>query len=193
LCLDGRSFRLRPIELSDADFVVALRSEPRAEGLLHPISGLVADQVAWHQGYLLRPDDWYWIVERRLDGAPEGTVGIWGVDRAAGRAEWGRWILRSGSPAAPESALLLYSLAFDLIGLSEVYCRTVATNAAVLSFHDRTGLERVGNISGAFELGATRADAVQHRLLRERWPTTRAILQVRAEQVSQLLERGARR
>ena len=193
LRLDGRAFRLRPIELSDAGFVVTLRTEPRAAGRLHPVSGSVADQVDWLERYFLRQGDWYWIVERRFDDAPEGTVGLYDLDEASGAAEWGRWILRPGSLAAAESALLLYRAAFERLGLNEVYCRTVASNAAVISFHDRSGLDRAGTEVGAFELGETRVDAVKHRLRRERWPGTRDVLESRAAQAAELVERGASR
>ena len=191
LLLEGQAFRLRPIELRDAGFVVELRSEPRAAGLLHPISPDVADQVKWLERYFLRPNDWYWVVERCVDGAPEGTLGLWGLDAATGRAEWGRWILRQGSLAAPESVLLLYRFAFEHLGLSEVFCRTVATNAAVISFHDGAGLKRAGTEAGAFHLGEGPVDAVLHQLGRERWPATREVLQSHATQVARLLERGA--
>jgi RimJ/RimL family protein N-acetyltransferase len=193
LRLDGRAFRLRPIDLGDAGFVVTLRTDPRAAGRLHPVSGSVADQVAWLAGYLLRPGDWYWIVERRFDDAPEGTVGLYDLDEAAGAAEWGRWILRPGSLAAAESALLLYRIAFEHLGLNEVYCRTVATNSAVVSFHDRSGLDRAGTVPGVFQLGEARVDAVKHRLRRESWPATRDVLESRAAQAAELVERGASR
>ena len=190
LRLEGRAFRLRPIGLGDAGFVVALRSDPRALGRLHPISAGVDDQVSWLERYFVRPGDWYWIVECRTDDTPEGTIGLYDLDRATGRALWGRWILRPGSLAAPESALLLYRVAFEQIGLSEVYSLTVATNAAVLSFHDRSGLERAGTVSAAFRLGETWVDAVEHRLRRESWPSTRDVLDSRAAQAAELLERG---
>jgi RimJ/RimL family protein N-acetyltransferase len=150
----------------------------------------VDDQVLWLERYFVRPGDWYWIVERRTDAAPEGTIGLYDLDRATGRALWGRWMLRPGSLAAPESALLLYRVAFEQIGLSEVYSLTVATNAAVLSFHDRSGLERAGTVSAAFRLGETWVDAVEHRLRRESWPSTRDVLDSRAAQAAELLERG---
>src|ERR1039457_4516855 len=47
----------------------------------------------------------------------------------------GRWILRRGSLAAAESALLVYTIAFEDLALDRVYCRTVSANRAVVSFH----------------------------------------------------------
>jgi RimJ/RimL family protein N-acetyltransferase len=191
LSLEGRAFRLRPIEPADAAFVLELRTDARAGGRLHPVSGLLEDQVAWIEDYLRRPDDWYWVVERSSDGRPEGTLGLYDLDRTRGAAEWGRWIVRAGSLAAPESALLLYCAAFERLALTEVRCRTVATNGAVLSFHDRAGLERAGVVPGAFVLGGSVVDAVEHRLTRDRWPITRDLLEERSVQVAQILARGS--
>jgi RimJ/RimL family protein N-acetyltransferase len=190
LSLAGRAYRLRPVEPADAEFILGLRMDPRAGGRLHPVSGRIEDQVAWIETYLERPDDWYWVAERLADRRPEGTVGLYDLDPARSEAEWGRWILRPGSLAAPESALLLYRAAFERLALTAVHCRTVATNTAVLSFHDRTGLERVGVVPGAFALGDSVVDAVEHRLSRDRWPVTRDLLEVRALQVAEILARG---
>ena len=192
LSLEGPAFRLRPIELRDAAFVATRRSDPRAVGTLHPTTGLVADQVDWLNLYFDRRGDWYWIVEGRFDAEPQGALGLW-VEEANGRAQWGRWILSPGSLAAAESTLLLYRLAFERLGMSEVYCRTVATNLAVISFHDHAGLHRVGTTPAAFMFGGTPIDAVEHRLRREDWPATRAILELRALQAARLIERGVGR
>jgi len=193
LRLEGRAFRLRPVEPKDAGFIAALRRDPRAAGRLHPVSGLVDDQVAWIQAYLGRAEDWYWIVESRRSDLPEGTLGLWRADDVPGRAQWGRWVLRAGSLAAPESALLLYRAAFEELGLRAVYCRTVAANRAVVSFHDRAGLDRAGVVTGAFQFGATPIDAVEHELTRDGWPATRAILEASAAAVALLIDREAGR
>ena len=180
LVLEGHAFRLRPIGPQDAEFVLALRTASRVQGRLHPVSGLLGDQVAWIEGYLRRPGDWYWVVERSLDGRPEGTLGLYDLEADRSRAEWGRWLL------------LLYRAAFEKLALAEVHCRTVATNAAVVSFHDRSGLERTGVLPGAFVLGDTVVDAVEHSLTRDRWPFTRDLLEVRAAQAAEILSRGSR-
>ena len=190
LSLDGHAFRLRPIERGDSGFVLALRSDPPAAPWLHRVSGL-EEQAEWLDRYFLRPGDWYWIVERRVDGTPEGTIGLYNLDRATGRALLGRWVLTPRSLAAAESALLVYTLAFDRLGLDEVYTLVITTNVSVVSFHDRAGLERVGLVHDAFHLGDTTVDAIEHRLRKERWPATREILEKHAVQAARLVERGS--
>jgi RimJ/RimL family protein N-acetyltransferase len=190
---EGSAFRLRPVESSDAAFLAALRSDPRAAGRLHPTSGLIDDQIAWIGEYLVRPDDWYWIVERRADGHSEGALGLWRTDEASGRAQWGRWILRPGSLAAPESVLLLYRAAFEDLNLREVYCRTVTSNLAVVSFHDRVGLRRVGMAPAAFQFGEIEVDAVEHCLACDAWPAARDLLERSALATARFIAREASR
>src|SRR5262249_23599995 len=110
LRLDGPAFRLRPVTLDDAELIVALRTDPRLSQYIHRTSPDVGAQRDWLERYFARPDDYYFIVERRRDGVAEGTLGIYDLAGApdARRAEWGRWVLRHGSLAAPESAWLVY-------------------------------------------------------------------------------------
>ena len=76
-------YRLRPVTLEDAAFIVELRSDPLLNRYLHEISPRVEDQVAWLERYFLRPDDYYFIVEDADSGKPQGTIGIYDVERAA--------------------------------------------------------------------------------------------------------------
>jgi RimJ/RimL family protein N-acetyltransferase len=68
-----------------------------------------------------------------------------------------------------ESAWLIYRIAFEVFGLGEVYCRTVAANAAVVSFHDSCGITDRHVLPSHFELGGQRLDAVEHRVDRSAW------------------------
>jgi RimJ/RimL family protein N-acetyltransferase len=142
LVLDGWSYRLRPVTVGDAGFIHALRSGERGR-FLHAQQGDVADQVRWTEAYLRRPGDYYFVVEDVADATPEGTVAIYDVQGTS--AEWGRWVLRDGSLAAIESALLVYRCGFDILGLDELYCRTMAANQAVVSFHTSFGLVTAGD------------------------------------------------
>jgi RimJ/RimL family protein N-acetyltransferase len=188
LSLDGIAYRLRPVRFDDAAFILSLRTNPELSRFLHPVTGRLDDQHAWFQSYEARDGDWYWIVER-ADGTREGTIGLYGLEADARCAEWGRWILRPGSQAAVESVWLLYRAAFDRLGLNEVYCRTLAANTQVVSFHDTCGLVRHGLIPGAFEMGGRLMDAVEHRLLRAAWPAVDQGLGTKAKRLAEILER----
>jgi RimJ/RimL family protein N-acetyltransferase len=183
LRMEGFRYALRPIRAEDAAFVVELRSDPELGAYLHRTSGRVEDQEAWLAAYFDRLGDYYFIVEELPSGEPVGTIGIYDSDGR--QAEWGRWLIRQGSVAAVESALLVYRAAFEGLGLAEVYCRTVAENARVVSFHDSSGAERVTTLKAHFELDSAAHDAVEHRVDRSRWDTMRPKLECLARRLAE--------
>ena len=187
--LDGVAFRLRPITSDDAAFIVALRNDARLSRFLHRGAPDVAAQQRWLQAYFERPGDYYFIVERRADGSPEGALGIYDLEAATRRAEWGRWVLRAGSLAAAESAWLVYRAAFDVLGLELVYCRTVAANQRVVSFHTACGLTTHATLPGHAVLDGVPHDVVEQHLTRAAWPTVGQRLRQQAERAAAVLAR----
>jgi RimJ/RimL family protein N-acetyltransferase len=154
---------------------------------LHPVTGRLEDQEAWMRAYEEREGDWYWLVERRSGGQLEGTIALYGLEENPRHAEWGRWILRKGSPAALESAWLLYRAAFEKLGMDYVYCRTLAVNEQVLSFHDSCGLTRAALIPAAFTLRGKVMGAVEHRLEAEQWSHISQLLAPKVERLARML------
>ncbi|MBU1378787.1 MAG: GNAT family N-acetyltransferase [Alphaproteobacteria bacterium] len=181
--LEGFRYALRPIREADARFVAALRSDPDLGAYLHRTSGRVEDQEAWLATYFDRAGDYYFIVETLEGAEPVGTVGLYDSDGRA--AEWGRWLIAKDAPAAVESALLVYRAAFEAVGLDEVFCRTVAENAKVVSFHDSSGAHRVGTLARHFRLDGVEHDAVEHRVDRSRWDMMRPKLEFLARRLAQ--------
>ena len=182
LTLEGAAFRLRPIGDADAPLVLTLRNSPKLNRFLHATSPYLDDQLAWLTSYYTRPNDYYFVVERLQDGMAEGVISLYDIDTTVRCGEWGRWILCPGSLAAVESAWLIYRCAFETLGLQEVYCRTVADNIPVVSFHDSCGLTDRHVLPGHFELNGRRADAVEHRIGLAAW----AQLEPRLKQLAQL-------
>lgn len=185
LSLAGERFALRPAEIDDSAFILNLRRDPALGRWLHGTSPRLEDQEAWMAAYFQRPGDYYFIIVDSRDGAPVGAVGVYDVDPAAGEAEWGRWVVRPGSLAAVESAVLMYRIAFERLGLSAVVSRTVADNASVVSFHDSSGAERVRVLPGHVELAGRRHDSIEHRMERDRWETVRPRLEALARRIAQ--------
>ena len=136
--LDGYAYRLRPVKMTDAKFIVETRLEDLERNqFIHRISPDVSEQEKWLEAYFERENDYYFIVENRVTGNAEGLISIYDV--MDGKAEWGRWVLKKGSLASAESVYLLYRIAFEQIGLNELYCRTIADNVSVVSFHTSIG------------------------------------------------------
>ena len=167
--MEGYAFRLRPITDADAGLVVELRSDPELNRYLHASSNRIEDQLAWLASYYAREGDYYFVIERRSNSMPEGVIALYDIDAAINSGEWGRWILKPGSLAAVESAYLIYRTAFELLGLGSVYCRTVADNGKVVSFHDSCGITDRRLLPQHFELGGRRYDAVEHRVDKTSW------------------------
>lgn len=182
--LEGFRFRLRPVTLADAPFIVGLRTDPELGRFLHATSPRVEDQEAWLERYFERAGDVYFVIEDGRTGEAVGTIGIYDIDEAARAGEWGRWLVKPGSVAAVESALLIYRAAFEVLGLEAVYCRTVADNQRVVSFHDSTGAPRTGVLKDHVELNGALHDSVEHRVTREAWTAMRPRLEMLASRVA---------
>lgn len=180
LTIEGSAYRLRPVMVDDAAFIAGLRSDPERGRYLHAGAKDAASQACWIQNYFKTPGDFYFIVENRAAGAPEGAAGIYNLHPERKDAEWGRWILRRGSLAALESACLIYRLAFETLHLDSLYCRTVIENASALAFHDSFGVERVRRMANYFERDGRRLDAIEGRLTRARWRALREGLETKA-------------
>jgi RimJ/RimL family protein N-acetyltransferase len=174
LSFRGHAHTLRPVALADAPFIVSLRGT--AGRFLNRGAASDAEQRAWIERYFTRADDYYFVVERNADGKPEGLVGIYDVDRDQRAAEWGRFVLRPGSRAAVEAALLIYRCGFDCLDLDRVYCRTLAENAQVVAFHDSCGLARTVAPMLIQHNGEALA-AIEHVLHRDEWPGVHARLE----------------
>ena len=167
--IDGSAFRLRPVRLEDAAFIVELRSDSERGRYLHRGAADTASQEQWLRTYFKTPGDYYFIVENRITGTREGAAGVYNLNAARRDAEWGRWILRRGSLAALESACLIYRVAFETLRLDCLYCRTIVENASALAFHDSFGVERVRYLPRYFERDGRHLDAIESGLTRARW------------------------
>jgi RimJ/RimL family protein N-acetyltransferase len=191
LRLAGRVYGLRPVELDDAEFIVALRtSDPERVRYLHPIPPDPEQQRRWLRSYFERQNDYYFVVENRDSRDRHGLVSIYNVDPVLQTGEWGRWILRPGSFAAVESALLVYQVAFEYLQLRSIYCITVIDNLPVISFHDSCGLARAGSLRSHFELAGLMYDGVKHVCTQENWPSVRSRLEVQVQRIARRLNRS---
>lgn len=182
LRIEGRRFSLAPASRDHAQFILSLRTDPDLSRFLHATSPSLADQLAWMAAYETRPGDYYFIVWDQREAAPVGTISIYDIADKAG--EWGRWLIRPGSLAAVESALLVYRLGFEQLGLERLYCRTLADNTRVVSFHDSMEAQRSGILKRYAELADGPHDAVEHSVTCAAWPQLRARLERLAERAA---------
>ncbi|HET8585454.1 MAG TPA: GNAT family N-acetyltransferase [Casimicrobiaceae bacterium] len=183
---EGPAFRLRPVADDDAAYIVDLRA--RAGPYINRGATTVAEQRDWLARYYERHGDYYFVVEVRRDRGREGLVGVYDAD--GGMAEWGRFVLEPGSIAAVETALLVYDVAFDDLGLERLRCRTLAANARVVAFHDSCGLVRMpGEVTITHD--GVPARAIEHWMTRDAWPGARERMARLAARIAETRSRAS--
>lgn len=168
LHLRGYRFALRPVDESDAELIVTLRNDPAVAPYLNAGAITTAMQREWLTRYFSQPDDYYFVVVDQVTGTDEGLVGLYNVDRGAQTAEWGRWVVRAPTGAV-ESALLVYRCGFEQLDMQMIYCRTLAENRHVVSFHDSSGAHR-HSMPVHLLVDGERRLAIEHRVDISDWP-----------------------
>lgn len=189
--IEGETFRLRPIEERDAEFVVALRSIAGRSQYLSPISPSIDAQLRWFEDYFKRDGDYYFVIERIVGNRPEGLISLYDVAPQEESAEWGRWIVTPVSLAAIESVILLMDFAFKKLHLRQVFSYTVAENNATNSFHEGCGFRRTGVHVARFNIEGRAIDAVKHESAASEWATLRPALAAKSHKISQRINRDA--
>lgn len=172
--IKGIHCKLRPVRLADASFIVDTRNDPDQTLFLNEVSDDVSTQREWLRAYFNRQDDYYFVVES-ASGVSSGLIALYDIKENAG--EWGRWIIKGPPTVSVESALLIYKFAFEVIGLDSVYCRTVANNTNVVSFHDSCGLRRSTLLKDAFFIRGSYYDAIEHSLTKVEFPSVGSMLE----------------
>lgn len=140
------SLTFRHVTQADAEYIHALRTDPRYNAHLSPVTGTAADQHAWIAAYKAREaaeQEFYYIIER-ADGTRCGLVRLY--DIAGSRFTWGSWILDQNKPpkAALESALRVYEIGFHRLGCATSAFDVRRDNARTLAFHRRFGARQTG-------------------------------------------------
>ncbi|MEX1028427.1 MAG: GNAT family protein [Paenibacillaceae bacterium] len=179
--------RLRPITMDDADFIHRLRRSPELSRYIGEIDARLEVHRLWLEQYLQSKDDYYFCIEL-LSGKPIGTISIYHIK--GGKGNWGRWIISPSVPAAPASVWLIMHIAFNILGLSEVYSNTVINNASVVSFHDNCGFVRTGIEQNGLTIRGISYDMVIHSVTRDIWPIIQGKLEKPAALAERLLQEG---
>ncbi|MDD6177412.1 MAG: GNAT family N-acetyltransferase [Ruminobacter sp.] len=132
--VNGFCYRLRPVTLDDAQFIIDTRLEDAAKSqFVHKISTDVSKQIEWLNNYFEREGDYYFVVENLFTKEREGLISVYDIHGNVG--EWGRWVFKRGSLGAIESVNLIYKFAFETLHLSEIYTHTISDNVSVVNFH----------------------------------------------------------
>lgn len=156
----GFSYKLRPVEFSDARFIIDTRLEDSKKSqFIHKISDNLNLQIHWMEQYFKRENDYYFIIENLFTGEKEGLISIYNI--RDNKAEWGRWVIKNSSLAAVESVNLIYRVAFEKLNLDELYTRTIEDNTNVVNFHKSINAKFRALLKCEFKLGNKKYNAVE--------------------------------
>lgn len=139
--LRGRVARLEYLCLGDAADILSLRNDPQYNRYLsHPGQTLsLESQEAWLKKHLSQADECNFkiLVNERF----VGTISLYSITEQD--AEFGRYLAKNPI-ASLEAEWLLLKHAFERLGLSSVYCKTLEANPKVWKQHQRFGFQEVG-------------------------------------------------
>lgn len=173
LVLEGRHVLLRPLRMDDAALTLAWRQGDRTT-YLNRGAATVTGQIAWIES---RPaDELNFIIELR-SGKPVGMLSLVGIDTVNRRAEPARFLIGEpaavkGVPAAVESMLLLYHLAFNELRLQRIYGTVASENHLMIKWQKFLGMQEEGRLRRHYFLDGHFQDAVCLGMLEDEYRTT---------------------
>jgi len=162
--ISGKHIDLREVEVTDAEYILSLRLDPRHARYLSPTSSDAQSQRDWILKYQRRFDQAYFVAESRESiPRPCGTVRLY--DPVGNSFSWGSWLLGDNAPsfAAIESALIVYDYGFNVLGFSASHFEVLRENMKVCAFHERFGARQVGEDTRLKYYNLTREDYIRLR------------------------------
>jgi RimJ/RimL family protein N-acetyltransferase len=137
----GPRLRFRDARPRDAEFILALRLDPRRGAHLSRTDPDLAAQRRWLETYADDRSQVYFIIEDERRRAV-GTVRLY--DARGPSFCWGSWILSDQAPgsSAVESTLMVYAFALAC-GFTRAHFDVRRGNEKVWQYHERFGARRV--------------------------------------------------
>lgn len=127
---------LRPVEVSDAEFLVQIRTDKKLAKYMHPISPSIVAEKQWIISQRSREGDYFFVI-CDLDGQSLGAVRLSSVADNSG--EVGSLISYGNSVQNIEAEMRTIDFAFDVIGLDFLHGYTLTDNKPVISYHKKFG------------------------------------------------------
>lgn len=139
--ITGKTIALRTAEITDAEFILELRTQSDKTQFLSQVENDLAKQQTWLKAYKLKEqkgEEYYFVIESKT-GEPLGLVRVY--DLQPDSFCWGSWLIKDGAPqsTAIESALLIYEFGFGQLGYKNAHFDVRKGNERVIAFHQRFG------------------------------------------------------
>lgn len=134
----GKMVCLRPVEESDAEFILSVRNDPKISKYLPKLNVTVEEQKVWikHQ----REDDssYYFIIES-VENQRLGTISVYDIENRHG--ESGRFCSIGNPLQNVEAMFLLYDFCFCQLQLELLKIWVFTENKKVISLDSKLGYE----------------------------------------------------
>ena len=141
--------------------------------------------------------DCSFALERRASGIFEGGVSIYTIRAKSGtgpgcvRPNGAAGSCGQARPRPWSAPFSFIALAFERLGLDEVYCRTVQRNASVVSFHTSFGAADAPRAAGLCGAERRPHDSVEQVMTANRWAAIAPGIESKVERLGALLSRSA--
>ena len=163
--LKWKYVNLREVEISDAAFILALRTDEKKSRFLHKTENNLQKQIDYLKRYKALDNEWYFIIENKK-GKPLGTVRIYNVNPP--NFTGGSWLMTND--ALPEETiegdLILKEYAFEVLGFEKSCFEVRKGNKKVIRYHQMCGAKIVGEneIEYLFELTKQDYEDIKEKL-----------------------------
>lgn len=149
MSLDSKTIFLRLVEPGDAQFIHSLRIDSTYNKYLSKVDDDIEKQRLWLIEYKKREAqelEFYYIIHRKADSIPIGTVRVYDFIKDENSFCWGSWILNEKKTkyAALECTVLIYDLAFKSMGFNRCHMDMRKENLKIIEYHKRLGVKIIG-------------------------------------------------
>lgn len=114
---------LHLVEESDAEFIFALRTNPKLNNYISFISPNISDQIKWIQDYKIKEKQGleYYYIAKDINGNKYGTIRLYNFDEKS--FELGSWVFLPNSPLgmAVKTHIIALELGYEMLNAD--YCR----------------------------------------------------------------------
>ncbi len=142
LIVIGKNINLREVNISDAKFLLSLRTSPLYNKYLNKTDNDINKQIEYIKNNILKNDDFYFIVESK-DGKRYGCIRIYNITEET--CINGSWIITHDAPYnyGIESYFLIFDCAFYYFKVKNAQSSMNKKNHILINFYKRMGLEIV--------------------------------------------------
>lgn len=151
---------LRLVEERDLKTILDWRNRDDARVWFKTSEKLSFDShKSWYERYLARDTDFFFLIE--AGGAPVGQCAIYDIDRAAGSAEIGRFLVapeKAGHGYVTRSCGELVRFGIGTLDLPYLYLEVMEHNDKAIKIYRRSGFIEESRSNGLVRMGLTRND-----------------------------------